>query len=184
MCGNGARLGRAGSRGGGTAGHRDARGERGGAASPIVAVVPASAPPGAAASSGEVARPAGASSTAPVLVPQPLEGVARRTRNWELHFLEGVAVARDIHLSPGQPGHYDRLVVKCARHQAIKTRAFDVKAAKKLGLGDAEPYAFLGVWLSQCDLCHSAAAHKRFVPTSEQILSYVAAQKWQLPPPQ
>ena len=101
-----------------------------------------------------------------------------------MHFLESVPVFREIHLLPGQPGHYDRLVVKCARHQATKTRAFDVRAAAKLGLGDAEPYAFLGVWLRHCDSCPSAADHKRFVPTSEQVKSYVADQKWQLPTPQ
>ena len=141
------------------------------------------APPGAASSSGEVAAPLGAAS-AFVAVPQPREGVLRRTRNWEMQFLEGAAVSRDIHFSPGQPGHYDRLVVKCARHQVIKTRSFDVKAAAKLGLGDAEPYAFLGAWLRQCELCPSAAAHKGFVPTAEQVRSYVASQKWQLPAPQ
>ena len=75
-------------------------------------------------------------------------------------------------------------MVKFVGHQLFKTRAFDVKAAAKLGLGDAEPYAFLGVWLRHCDLCPSAAAHKGFVPTSEQVKSYVAAQKWQLPTPQ
>ena len=101
-----------------------------------------------------------------------------------MQFLEGAAVSRDIHFSLGQPGHYDRLVVKCARHQVLKTRAFDVKAAVKLGLGDVEPYAFLGAWLRQCELCPSAAAHKGFVPTAEQVRSYVASQKWQLPAPQ
>ena len=150
----------------------------------MVAHMPALAPPGAAASSGEVIRPAGASSAARVLVEQPREGVCHPTRNWEMRFLEGAPVAREIHLSPGQRGHYDRLVVKCARHQVIKTRAFDVKAAAKLGLGDAEPYAFLGVWLRHCDWCSSAAAHKGFVPSSEQVKAYVATQQWQLPTPQ
>ena len=143
------------------------------------ALVPA--PPGATAGSGEVIRPETISSRAPVPVPQPREGVARRTRNWDMQFLEGVVVTRDIHLSPDQPGHYDRLVVKCARHQVIKTRAFDVKAAAKLGLGDAEPYAYLGAWLRHCEFCPSAAAHKGFVPTAEQVRSYVASQRWQLP---
>ena len=152
-----------------------------GAALPMVAHVPALAPPGGAASSGEVIRPGGASSAAQVLVEQPREGVGRQTRNWEMHFLEGAPVTREIHLLPGQRGHYDRLLVKCARHQIVKTRAFDVKAAAKLGLGDAEPYAFLGVWLRHCERCSSAAAHKRFVPSSEQVEAYVATQAWQLP---
>ena len=104
-----------------------------------------------------------------------------RLRNWEMAFPEGVLVTREQHLLPGQLGHYDRLVVQCPRHKVKKTRAFDVKSAVRLGLGDAEPYAFLGAWLRQCESCPTSTAHKSFVPTSEEVKSYVVAQKWQLP---
>ena len=98
--------------------------------------------------------------------------------------LGGVEVYHEAHGVLGQPNAYRRLVVTCPLHcgdkkaACRKTRAFGVRARDASGLGDLEPYAFLGAWLAAGDSCGDAAAHKRHAPTPTQVREYVDSQGW------
>ena len=78
--------------------------------------------------------------------------------------LEGVEVHEEAHGPCGQPGSYRRLVVMCPGHagkrcKCRKTRSFSERLGKQSGLGDLEPYAFLGLWLREHGRFEDAASH-------------------------
>ena len=98
-------------------------------------------------------------------------------------FMEGVEVYEEAHGIMGQPGSYRRLIVKCPHHSTTgnpcrKTRSFGVRSAEKSGLGDMEPYAFLGAWLQAHEQFADGTAHKRFGPSPAQVTSYAVALGW------
>ena len=95
----------------------------------------------------------------------------------------GVEVYHERHGVIGQPNACRRVVVTCPLHgdkeiACKKTRAFGVREGAASGLGDLEPYAFLGAWLAAGDSCGDAAAHKRHAPTPTQVRWYVESQGW------
>ena len=81
------------------------------------------------------------------------------------------------------PGSYHRLAVSCTCHgrkagSCKKTRAFSDRVGQKSGLGDMEPYAFLGAWLRARDRFDTAEAHKRFLPDADEVLAYAKERHW------
>ena len=66
---------------------------------------------------------------------------------------------------PGTPGHYRRLPVMCDHHycgvlaQCKKTRSVGVRSMVRHGLGELEPYAFLGALLERRGNVDSKAEH-------------------------
>ena len=91
--------------------------------------------------------------------------------------LEGVEVHEEAHGVLGQPGSYRRLIIRCPHHghnkaPCRKTRSFGVRSAIKSGLGDMEPYAFLGCWLRGHARFADVADHKKWGPTSAEVQSY------------
>ena len=123
-----------------------------------------------AASSSSVGQPIAASTLVAV---EPGEQRARSIQEVRCKaMLEGVVLHEEAHGVIGQPGSYRRLVVRCPHHKSCrKTRSFGVRRVAQSGLGDIEPYAFLGCWLS----AHSrleASAHKHFAPTMAEVVAY------------
>ena len=151
-------------------------------AAPTEAETPAQSiegPPAAAgsgaASSSDPAPPASGSALVAVGPAQDIGSQVGRGRAWAL--LEGVEVHEEAHGVFGTPGSYRRLVVRCQHHSAKnaacrKTRSFGVRSAGQSGLGDEEPYAFLGCWLQAHARFDDSAAHKRFAPSAAQVLAY------------
>ena len=145
-----------------------------------VAMVPAEASASVASGSAEE-RPA-----------EPLASVACATASVDAvgqpvtrMIVHDAEVYEERHGVMGQPGSYRRCIVVCQHHGSRKnpcrrTRAFGVRAATASGLGDVEPYAFLGCWLSQHGAFDSKAAHQKLVPTVAQTQSYARAHLgWQ-----
>ena len=62
-----------------------------------------------------------------------------------------------------------------------KTRAFGVRSVGQLGLGDAEPYAFLGAWLREHASFKDSEAHKRFTPIGQQVVAYATEMLGHVP---
>ena len=139
-------------------------------ARPVVADRPSA--PSAAGSSKDPPPPTSTSGPSSEARPEQASA-ASAAKCW----LEGSAVAVETHGVLGQPGSYRRLVVRCMHHATKgapcrKTRAFGVRSVGQLGLGDAEPYAFLGAWLREHASFKDSEAHKRFTPTGQQVAAY------------
>ena len=98
----------------------------------------------------------------------------------ELHsamcFVEGIQVSHEAHGIVDMPGSYRRLIVRCPHHigakQCGKKRNFGVRASISGGLGDAEPYAFLGAWLRAHAAFETAEAHCRYTPSAGEVSAY------------
>ena len=59
--------------------------------------------------------------------------------------VEGMELAYEPHGVCGQPGSYRRLRARCPHHtECAKPRVFSEALGRKSGLGDDEPYAYLG----------------------------------------
>ena len=129
------------------------------------------APSAAASSTGP---PPPTSSSGPSSEARPEQvSAASAAKRW----LEGASVVEETHGVLGQPGSYRRLVVRCTHHATQgapcrKSRAFGVRSSGQLGLGDLEPYAFLGAWLREHASFKDSAAHKRFAPSGQQVQAY------------
>ena len=135
------------------------------------AIGPAPEPPEVAERSGEAA-----SSTD--LAPSIQEDVGgqdtpRASSSSTTVWVEGCPVVFERHGALGQPGSYRRVKVKCPRHHACwGTRSFSSRLAKASGLGDQEPYAFLGVWLRRGAECATREEHRHFKPSPEATRAY------------
>ena len=95
-----------------------------------------------------------------------------------IRVLEASSVLQEEHGVPGTPGHYRRLLVVCDHHscgvlaQCKKTRSFGVRSMVRHGLGELEPYAFLGAWLERRGDVDSKAEHVAWTPSAADVLSY------------
>ena len=91
-------------------------------------------------------------------------------------FVEGIQVAQEAHGIVDMPGSYRRCIVRCPYHagskQCGKKRNFGVRASVSSGLGDAEPYAFLGAWLRAHAAFGTAEAHCRYTPSAGEVSAY------------
>ena len=141
------------------------------------AIVAADAEASAASFPNE-AQPQAAGSGAVVAVADSGGGVADREERF-FAILEGVQVRQDGFGVLGQPGTYRRLVVKCPHHGSKSSlcgssRKFDLKDKKVLasGLGDLEPYAFLGCWLAKASDYASKKEHGQYRPTVAETQAY------------
>ncbi len=97
--------------------------------------------------------------------------------------VEGVEVHEEAHGVIGQPGSYRRLIVRCGQHggpraQCRKTRSFGTREGQRSGLGDIEPFAFLGAWLKAHSKFEDAATHKRYSPGVEEVHAYAVENRW------
>jgi len=123
----------------------------------------------------------GASSSGQPLVPAPLlsaeqgqgQRESQREGQRELIVLEGSQLSEERHGVLGQSGAYRRLRTQCSAHKNCdRSRAFSKRFGKLSGLGDFEPYAFLGCWLQHRTKCEDAAAHKAWSPEVEDVIAY------------
>ena len=93
--------------------------------------------------------------------------------------LEGVLVRFEQHGQLGQLGSYERLRARCPACHADVQRTFSAKFGRVSGLGDLEPFAFVGLWLSYCtDQQGQPGHHKKFKPTPELVRAYAQGQCW------
>ena len=135
------------------------------------AIGPAPEPPEVAERSGEAA-----SSTD--LVPSTQEDVGgqdtpRASSSSTTVWVEGCPLQFEHHGALGQPRSYRRVKVKCPYHRACwGSRSFSSRLAKASGLGDQEPYAFLGVWLRCGADFATREEHRDFKPSPEATKAY------------
>ena len=90
--------------------------------------------------------------------------------------LEGVSVSLETKID-------FRLLVTCHCKDHLKhraTRRFDMGSGCSAELGDAEAYAFLGVWLQMGPLM-SKAEHAAYRPSPLDVLEYAKNHEWQSP---
>ncbi len=100
-----------------------------------------------------------------------------------LFLLEGTEVREEKHGVMGGINAYHRLRVDCPHHKGAKppcrmSRAFDTRGGRSAGLGDMEPYAFLGAWLCRHSEFASAQEHKAYKPSSADVKAYALAHGW------
>ena len=98
-------------------------------------------------------------------------------------YVEGVAVYEEAHGVAGQRGSYRRLAVVCEHHACKrgacrKRRNFGTRSGQQSGLGDLEPWAFLGVWLRAHARFEDADAHVKYSPSASEVMAYVQEQQW------
>ena len=92
-----------------------------------------------------------------------------------------------------RPGKYQRMRVECCPthgQECFKSRSFNAKFGEAAGLGDQEPYAYLGCWLKLGEdrgRFPDAESHKRSGwannrgPSVEEVQTYARSMGW-LPP--
>ena len=89
--------------------------------------------------------------------------------------LEGVELTPDGHGGAGRPGSYRRMKCKCPLHSHCKkSRVFSEQYGRSTGLGDQEPYAYLGAWLrgrTHADR-QVGKSHKTWNPSRDEVLEY------------
>ena len=123
----------------------------------------------------------GSSGDAPPLAasaPPPIADAAAGQQRWPAS-LEGTAVLFDSNGEAGQPKSYRRIQVVCQHHATCKrTRKFGTKQGQRSGLGDLEPYAFLGSWLRQGAWLTDVLDHKQFDPDTATVQAYAAEHGW------
>jgi len=133
---------------------------------------------------------AASSSTAAPLQGAPLaaEGVlvaaqavsAVEDRRW----VEGVRIDHEAHGVIGTPGSYRRVKASCPHHapdgksKCMISRSFGTRTGQLSGLGDMEPYAFVGAWLQKRAEFADCAEHKLYKPDVEETLAYARGQGW------
>jgi hypothetical protein len=95
-------------------------------------------------------------------------------------FIEGLRIAIETHLVPGERGFYKRCIVPCtcANHWdadkgvCSRKRNIDVSEGEA---GARSALAFLGVWVRMGVRLASRSAHRRFRPSEKDIEIYGAA---------
>ena len=87
--------------------------------------------------------------------------------------VEGVDVQQETWGVHGRPGSYQRLKVQCPWHKKCRmTRSFSSKFGRDSGLGDLEPYAYLGRWLQAAADYDGGKAHQGFKPSVVEVQAY------------
>ena len=102
--------------------------------------------------------------------------------------LEGATVTYEKHGQHGQRGSYERLRTTCPLHPCCYAqRSFSARLAKKASLPvDVEPYAFIGLWLSQREDPRFSPRqdgqqqefHDKWKPDAASIARYARDQGW------
>ena len=95
--------------------------------------------------------------------------------------VEDHIVHLDAHGGLDRPGSYRRAKVKCSFHKGCEAqRSFSEKLARESGLGDQEPYAFLGVWLRKGRDCETAGEHMEYRAKikASDVRAYADALGW------
>ena len=78
----------------------------------------------------------------------------------------------------GQPGSHRRVKAKCPWHRKCeKTCAFSVDYGRRSGLGDQEPYAFLGAWIVAGARWGKEdwRQHRQYKPSKAEVQEYARA---------
>ena len=100
--------------------------------------------------------------------------------------VEGVRVRLDAHGVIGQPKSYRRVQInECPWHKAPGTRCFqrhlrrnfDTKESRDSGLGDNEPYAFIGAWI-RAGQGMTPEQHGAYRPSRADVLAYGQEFGW------
>ena len=156
--------------------------------------------PGRARSSAAPSADAGQDSgAAPPPPPPPLglrsskrsrggkTGRSKRKREM-VCILEGQPIFKEVHLEPGQRGHYVRLIAPCMYGESShrdcqnpenlceKKRSISENLTR--AIGDKEPLAYLGCWLQAAALCKDKAEHMAYKPYAWDIRAYAKEQGW------
>ena len=95
--------------------------------------------------------------------------------------VEDHIVQTDGHGGLDRPGSYRRVEVGCSFHEGCEAqRSFSEKLASESGLGDQEPYTFLGVWLRKGRDCETAGEHMEYRAKikASDLRAYAAALGW------
>ena len=93
-------------------------------------------------------------------------------------------VRLETHLSPGQRGHYARLVMACplacSSHGGGKLccKHRNVGAKQTSTLGMREPEAFLGAWAAAAHRFQTQQAHMRYNPLVSEVRDFMIGQGW------
>ena len=94
-------------------------------------------------------------------------------------------ITLDVHLSPGQRGHYRRLIIACPyAHTHHADGKYPCMKHKNLGqrqmaaLGPREPEAFLGAWAAAADRFPNCQAHVAWNPSVAQVRAWMTSQGW------
>ena len=127
---------------------------------------PAASSAGAASSSGQ---------------PGQLQRPALLSKHLDVTYIENVKVTYEKHGVRGLPRSYERLRAKCtnALHAGCRVqRSFSARFAAASGLGDLEPYAFIGAWLSQHGQHAGRKEHEGYKPSPDQVLAYAKQCQW------
>ena len=96
-------------------------------------------------------------------------------------YVENVKVTYEKHGFRGMPRSYERLRAKCPNPSHVGCgvqRSFSARLAVASGLGDLEPYDFVGAWLSQHGLHASKKDHESAKPSLDQVLDYARQRQW------
>ena len=90
-------------------------------------------------------------------------------------------LVEDGHGALGQPGAYRRLRVKCPVHDRCGAlRSFSARFGWASGLGDQEPFAFLGCWLRAASTYPDDAEtpHAAWKPSVREVQAYAQSMGW------
>ena len=129
---------------------------------------------GSSGSAGQVSEPSGLD----------IAVVSRRgTRRYYPCSLPDVRL--DVHLQPGQRGHYRRLIITCPHaHTSHDDGTYPCQKHRNLGqrqmqnLGHREPEAFLGTWAAGAHDFTSREEHVKWDPSAKQVRAWMIAEGW------
>ena len=131
-----------------------------------------------------LALPAAGEADFPPLPELGVRSPRARGRRAVIAEMFGVEVVQDIHLHPGEPGHYIRLSVNCpqcaAGHPDCGKRR-NIGEAQCRNFGQVEPLGFIGVWLERANSFADKASHLKFTPSLADIRSFLIARRWWSP---
>ena len=87
-------------------------------------------------------------------------------------YVEGVKVKVNRHgnIGQGQPGFYERVLATCPKCKVLRQRSFSANLEN--GLGELEPYAYVGAWLRRCSDFASPDEHKAYKPSPAEVQEY------------
>ena len=145
---------------------------------------PAAAPVHAGASPAPLPiADAAQASDGQVVVHEAAEAVSQRASRKKPYLLEGAELEEEAHGVLGQPGSYRRLRAVCnvATHVGCKVqRSFSAWFGRASGLGDQEPFAFIGCWLRAGASFSDASqpSHSQWKPTVAQVQAYAESMGW------
>ena len=98
---------------------------------------------------------------------------AKPATDKEVILLEGVHCEYEK-----RTGRYERLRAQCPKCNARVQRSFSASLARASGLGDLEPFAFVGDWLSRCTDSADTGSHKSWRPSAPDVKAYATRCQW------